>query len=88
MFRGRIEVDWTIERMERRLLIRLYGSEPFHNELLDILRETHIIRLDMVKRGYQFLHGRLTGTYPSPPPYLKLKSFSSRDESGMSHVIG
>ena len=81
------EVD-TMKRLEERLE-RWHERQSPHNELLEIQREIHDIRMDRVKRREQFLPGRLTGTYPSHPPYLKLKSFSnSRDETGMSHVIG
>ena len=81
------DVD-TMERLEERLE-RWHERQSSHNELLEIQREIHFIRMDMVARRGRYLYSRLAGTPPSPPPYLKVKSFSSsRDGSGMSHVIG
>ena len=65
-----------------------HERQPSYSELLDIQREFHDIQGVIEEREDQYLYSRLTGTHPSPPPYLKLKSFSSRDESGMSYVIG
>ena len=81
------KLDEEINKMVERLK-SWRKRRPSYNELLDIQREFHDIQVAIKERREQFLHGRLTG-YPPYPPYLKLKSFSSsKDESGMSHVIG
>ena len=81
------KLDEEIKKMEERLE-SWHKRRPSYNELLDIQREFHDIRMDMEERRAQYHYGGLTGAYPFHPPYLKLKSFSSRDESGMSYVIG
>ena len=79
--------DEEIKKMEERLE-SWHKRRPSFSELLDIEREFHDIQVVVEERRKEYLYGQLTG-YPPYPPYLKLKSFStSRDESGMSHIIG